>query len=387
MMRTMQGSVLSIQTKLMKRFRAALIYITTGCLGFFAVSYLAFTCSSRFTPSPHGELYSKYLHITTQPDRYDLLFLGDSRAFCAVHPALIDQQLDTRSFNLAHWTNWLPTQYPLVRDLVHVIPPKTNVVLFIGHINFQHSEIYDKYPIGIASIAEYQNLGFRFQELWNNIASFNPLLRFYHKRSTVRSIFQSKLDQQCISFEPAFSPSPQSPTELDLTIQALRQNAHVAFVETIRSGAHVTSLAVHTTDGSYERIEIDESFFRKQQNESSQRVPAIPPAKPDARYLGLYKKILTAFKETSINLIIVELEEAPYLYDSAVTRESWRRHVRSFAQTEAHANGFPYITLPLELIQNEGYFDYDHMNSKGIRQFSPMLTNAIAPYLIREAKD
>lgn len=374
-------------TKLSQAFA---IYAATFVLGFIAVSLLAYHASARFSPSPSGELYNKYLYINDNLDKYDILFLGDSRAFCAVQPERVDAVLGTSSFNLAHWTNWFPTQYPLVRDLAPHIPDHTTVVLFVGHINFFHSKIFDKYPITLPGIPEYLETGFSLLDIYDNIASFNPLLRFYHKRATVRTLFLQTMDQPLLTRE-AIPEQPHATTplttDLDLRIQALSALPEVAFVEVLRDKGDETSIALHKNNGSYERVEINEQYFRNKQKTARDEAKAAPPPAPDVRYVKLFWKMLKAFKDARVNLIIVELEEAPHTYGSPSVRDQWRAFVRSIAKPAAEESGFHYITLPLEAIPDAGYFDYNHMNSKGVDLFTSMLVKAIAPHIARTCKD
>lgn len=363
--------------------QTCLTYAVTFIAGFAAVSLLAYLLSARFTPSTSGELYNKYLHVSQDPDKYNLIFLGDSRAFCAVQPEMIDEGLGTTSFNLAHWTNWLPTQYPLARDLAPIVAQGTTVVLFVGHINFRDSAIYDKYPISLSGVPEYLGAGFSLRQLYNNIASFNPLMRFYHKRSNVKTILLETMDR------PLVSPRHKTPalandsnrTDLENQIEALSEQPNVAFVEVLKSGEKITSIALHKNNGGYERTELNEAFFRAKQRQYSDKQRPLPPTVPDSRYVELFNRILTAFKAAGVKLIVVELEEAPHIYGTPFVRDKWRSFVRAIAKTKTEANGFPYLTLPLEDIPDEGYFDYDHMNSKGIKQFTPMLIEALAPYI------
>lgn len=367
--------------------RAIAIHTTAMIAGFLTLSLLAYALSPRFSPSPSGELYSKYLFFREQPDRFNLYFLGDSRAFCAVQPEQIDKLLGTRSFNLAHWSNWLPTQYPMAADLAHLFPTNATVVMFIGHVNFQGEGIYDKYPIGLDRVPEYLEMGFTPEQLWDNIASFNPFLRFLHKRGTVRTLLENNLARPWITLrdDPRDAPLGTAPTsEL---INRLAGRPEVDFIDPQYADGKTTSLALHKNNGAYERVELDEAFFRAHQHGGPDQHMAGPPRAPEPKYLALYKRILDDFSAAGVGLVVVELEEAPHVYGSRANRERWRHYLRSFAKPLAEAHGFPYLTLPLETIPDTGYFDYDHMNSKGIALFTPMLAKALTPFVGKRKAD
>src|SRR5712675_571898 len=53
--------------------------------------------------------------------RYDMVFLGDSRAVLSIDPEQIDPLLGTHSLNLAHQANRLATQYASFLDLLPAI--------------------------------------------------------------------------------------------------------------------------------------------------------------------------------------------------------------------------------------------------------------------------
>lgn len=390
-------------------FRAWLYYISTFTAGFILISLITYYLSPHFFPSPSGELYGKYLYYIDNREKYDLLFLGDSRTYCAVQPELIDKTLGTTSFNLAHWTNWLPTQYPLVRDLAMQIPKKTTVVLLVGHNNFQESKIFDKYPIGIFNIKEYFDIGFSFWSLYDNLASFNPLLHFFSKRANIRKLLFRTFDISLLHAATDYTTTYNSflhffTTKANVRKLLLRnfdnsllhattncttsyqyeeyaKRPAVVRVQPVKAEGIIRSLALHKNNGGYERIELDEEFFRSKQQLDPNKPLSVPPQYYDARYIQLFKKILSSFKSAGTKLLVVEIEEAPYRYGSSANRETWRTHLRNTIQKDVEANGYPYITLPWDNIPDAGYFDYNHLNSKGIALFTPMITKALAPYL------
>jgi hypothetical protein len=48
---------------------------------------------------------------------------------------------------------------------------------------------------------------------------------------------------------------------------------------------------------------------------------------------------------------------------------------------KVESRGFPYVTTDLERLQNDDYFDYNHLNSNGIEKYAPMLAAALRPLL------
>ena len=91
-------------------------------------------------PDPAGTLLQKMRHFAEHRDEDDVVFVGDSRTYCAMHPDLLDPVLETRSINLARWAHWFPTQYPQFEELVPLVGDDTVVVWSIGHQNFRGTD-------------------------------------------------------------------------------------------------------------------------------------------------------------------------------------------------------------------------------------------------------
>jgi len=87
-------------------------------------------------PSMTGYLHQRLAYYAEHRDEFDLVFVGDSRTYCGIPPAVMDPLLEARSLNLAVPAHWLPTQYPFLRDLLDCLRPGTTVVLSLGPLNF-----------------------------------------------------------------------------------------------------------------------------------------------------------------------------------------------------------------------------------------------------------
>ena len=116
-------------------------------------------------PLSSEKLFYKAIHFTENIEKYDAVFLGDSKSFCAMHPEKIDKILGLKSYNLSHWSNWFPTQYALTNDLINILPDGFTVIWSIGHINFDDNNIRPIYPIGTSRVLELVGLGYSIQEL------------------------------------------------------------------------------------------------------------------------------------------------------------------------------------------------------------------------------
>jgi hypothetical protein len=104
----------------------------------FLTSMLAigFVSIPKLQPQLSGAapLPSRVKHYLQDPNAYSVIFLGDSRTYCAIHPELIERYVNTmHGLNLSNFAHWLPTQYSMVRDIVDSIPNDAVVVWSIGH--------------------------------------------------------------------------------------------------------------------------------------------------------------------------------------------------------------------------------------------------------------
>lgn len=121
-----------------------------------------------------GNLIQKLAYYKAHGDQFDTVFLGDSRTYCGLHPEQLDPLLGAHSYNLAHWSNWFPTQYAFLQDFLPHLRPGTTVVWSLGHVNFVDAAIQPAYPVGWHRLARYGDLGFGVGDLWANLMEWTP---------------------------------------------------------------------------------------------------------------------------------------------------------------------------------------------------------------------
>ncbi len=335
--------------------------------------------------------------------QFDLVFLGDSRTYCGIHPELIDPKLGTRSINLAQFANWLPTQYALVKDLVSSIPRGTTVVWSIGHQNLYPSTgIQRVYPIDWQTALKYVFWRVPLPGLFDNVAYFNPLLRLWADRPEIRRNWFDALhaaadlkslqligDAKAAEFETAAVADGQSSPEA-AAAAITRQYAddrNVQETSVIRDNGRVNSVVLYLMGGGYYRIELAPDYFRQKQREmapspisdADAAVTSLP--EPDPGLSRLLDEILQLFRQNNVEVIVNELEEAPFRYPNTIIREKWRKFMRDVVQRKVEAAGFRYITTNLDELKDDDYFDYNHMNSKGITKYTLMLSQRLRPLL------
>lgn len=336
------------------------------------------------SPSPAGRLQQKLAFYATHAEDYNLIFVGDSRTYCAMHPDLIDAELGSKSINLAHWAHWFPTQYSHFQDLLPMVPEGTIIVWSVGHQNFKpvHKEIGTVYPLRTQNLPTYLNWGYRLNDVTNNLLFFHPVTNVIGWMPRLRN----KLDQ-CID-RPLWSTSATSSnlatveTDLQTLLARYQNDEQIARLEVMRHQGQPTSIALFKQNGAYARVEIDHQFFRKKQNLAHGRQAHIAAGEqaefvPAEEYWRTFLAILDLCKQHNVQLIVSEIEEAPHQYPTAEHKVYFREFMRTRVQQTVEAKGFPYIRADFDQLTDEDYFDYNHLNSRGIEHFTPLLAKQL----------
>jgi hypothetical protein len=316
------------------------------------------------TPRLWGNVVAKIAAYRQSPTDYHLLIIGDSRAFCAFQPDLLEQQGLKRVVNLAHWGVWMPAQYALLRDILPHIPPGTTLVWSIGSIGFLTGDILPNYPLGWGNVPILLKAGFQPARMAENLFLTLPPLGVLANRIALRERGDQILER----------PLQLGPATLDEAEQTGLPAALVGRVEMFRDQGRAVSRGVFKTNGAYLRQEIDPAFYRARQHAGS-----VPPYQPDPAYLALFAEILDMLKASGVRVIVNELEEAPWSYGSHQQRQQVRDWMRTTIRPQVEARGFPYVRVDFDQLTDADYFDHNHLNSQGAETFNRLM----APLLSR----
>jgi hypothetical protein len=384
-------------------------------------------------------LQIKSQHYKEHADDFDLLLLGDSRTYISLQPHRIDAALGTRTANLATWGHYFATQYGQLLDIVDSIPPDTTVLWSIGHRNFQPlgealwTEVYppaqkvafdpsdrwwlDKYPITSAHAPTLLNWGYPWHAIKQNLLRYGPLgetieyakgLRFTYKRRKNNPLAAFTL------FDKPRSPSPEATVKqsavpssnppasepLRFTVESALATLpdgqlspdDIASAQLLYAGGRATSLLVQTKQGSYYRTELDPDFFREEQRKLAEEIlqrkkeiTDTPPFVPAPPLWKNFVAILNLFQEHNIAIIVNEVEEAPYIYEAWGGKEQLRKFMREVVQPHVESHGIPYLRADFDQLTDADYFDFAHLNARGIEKYTPMLTDLLRPHLNPQA--
>ena len=349
-----------------------------------------------------GDLEAKTQHYLSSPSQYNLIFLGDSRTYCAIQPDLVDAALGSHSYNLSRFSHWFPTQYAQIMDIIEAIPQNTTVVWSVGHQNFSASNVIRRiYPIRVGYVPDFLTMGFTLSDLVDNVTYYHPLTHFFAKRSDFRERVMNVWGEDLLTLEeiqPTASGTSADGSHVSRNErQKLKaksaylirqfQNDYSYAVRVLEEKSRITSVVLYKRQGSYHRIELDREFFRIKQKEKLielggtvtgiQLEDAMKTVEGDEKYLHLFERVLGEFKRHGIDLVVNEFQEAPFTYRSPTYRKAWSIFMQTKIKPLVEAYGFQYITVDFENLKDWHYFDYKHLNDRGIRVFTPMLVEQL----------
>lgn len=381
------------------------------------------------------ELPNRFAYYEAHRDDFDLIFLGDSRTYCGIHPERIDPLLGSRSINLSSFANWFPTQYAQAKRLAAIVPPGATVVVTVGQINFSClGKIQRVFPIEIPTALLYTTLRIPQEGLWDNVAFFHPYLHFWSIRGDLHEAFlrwaraprsetapapaktatpatvataaadggTPKVPMADVlappvdpsALNPHITERPALPADVAAIVRRFGSDPDVTDVDVSEDGDRITSVIAYYRGGGYYRTEVDPAFFRERQQGAPRAIDvevgpngerSVAPPPPDC--LGLFERILSEFQRRGIRVIVNEIDEAPYVFGSEENRQAFREILRTIVRPRVEARGIPYVTTDQDRLRNEDYFDYNHLNSSGIAKYTPMLAAALRPLLAAPAPE
>lgn len=335
---------------------------------------------------------------------YDLLLIGDSRTYCGIHPEYIDPLLGTRSLNLATFTHWFPTQYAMVRELGESMRGK-RVLWTIGHQNFQPFKIQMAYPVTADVAVDLVEMGVKPAGLLDVVLRSHTSLLVFSERDWLRRRLEARLGIPAPSAAKSRRTSASSPAETPKYAPALSRDQlkaaeteawkkfgrdpTVASIETLLNGDDPTSVVLFRKGGGYERVELDPDYFRWQQRQvTPKRMSNEEAARfeftADAGQLVLFDRLLEEYRKHGVLLTVNEVEEAGFMYPHPLVREKTRKYMRDVIQPRVEAAGFRYVRADLDRLNDDDFFDYNHLNSQGIAKYAVMLSDVLRPVLKRD---
>lgn len=323
-------------------------------------------------------LQVKQLYFKNNKEKYNTIFIGDSRTFCAFDPILLDSLIDSRSVNLAHWAFWMPSQYAYFKDILPFIDTSTTVVWSVGVQNFFNIErLNDIYPLSFSSYIDLLRHGHSVNSISPNLLRNSSVLFSLSIRERVMTLGKGLMEREMISK----NMSRQLGNKTDITND---QSKKISWPKEIieneyyhndlfdRNGKMV-SIESFRRGGNYLRVEIDSLYYRFKQSKTGGIFSGHEALAINEAYVRTFIEILKLFKAKNIKLIVNEMEEAPYKYGDPEALEKHRSFMRAM-KDEVESNGFEYIRVDFDQFNDGHYFDYNHLNYKGVKLFSQLFS-------------
>lgn len=312
------------------------------------------------------------------------------------------------------------------------MPASTTVVWSVGHLNFPSSheglEINrEVYPIGLVNAARLRWWGLPFAKLRGNLLFFNPATQVMSRGPLARRMIDEALAVEVWRSpepraEPAPAPAPapsSSPTpapspasrvdppergtpgpsvapvisraapseaEVQRRLEQLAQDPSFARTEVRRVDGLATSIESFRAGGGYWREELDPAFFRGKQQAARAHLPeGEAPSPAEVRvsppYWRAFLAILDLCQARGVRLIVNELEEAPHQYPTRAHQLAYREFMRQRVEPEVTRRGFVYLRTDLDQLEDRHYFDYNHLNSRGVLAYARLLAPRLRQHL------
>lgn len=362
----------------MSMFRAILFYIVLISCTIASASSLLWLKNqqSLSAPGPASLLPEKTAYYITHADVFNLIFLGDSRTYCAFHPELLDPLLGTRSFNVAHWTHWLPTQYAQIQDLVDSIPAQTTVVYSIAQSNFVHDDIKATYPIGLRNVPQYLTFGIPLPELATNLTTMNPLTYLLARRG---EIFERVKELAARRVRGNNAP-PATPIAFPGLVKQPGERQGVLRTEVQAPESKPVAVSNFMAGGGYLLEELDPAYFRAKQVRSSTG-PSEQHFQVDPSRWVIFIALLDLLRQHRINVVVNVLEEAPFRYRAGALLQE-RAFMNGPVRRAVEERGFVFLRINLDRLTDADYFDNNHLNSRGVEKYTALFSSAVATHLV-----
>jgi hypothetical protein len=325
-------------------------------------------------------------------NRFNLIFLGDSKAYHTYDPETIDRALGTRSYSLTEMSHRFPTQYSQARDLLAQIPRTTTVVWSIGPNNFTNAEVNEVYPIWIKYLPDYFRMGYAWSRVKKNVVTYNffrpyaawvPGLYGYVIRGDLKVLVDQWKQSPIRKSAAVAAASPVKNRSAYLAVKRQFAGRSDVTVGARIEGGAVVAAVLQKAQGNVAWVEIDRQFFRRWQAKDALERQALlnePDLKVDAANWNCYIETLELFKKSGARLVVSELGEAPYSNGSPAHRKAVMDLLER-TRSEAERRGIPYIRFNHDDYLDQDYMDLNHLNFNGLikfhRYFIPALSKLI----------
>ncbi len=320
----------------------------------------------------------KYEHLKENYKKYDLVFLGSSKAYIGIDVKEIENQLNVPAFNYASMAHWFPTQYVQFKRLVPFLKNKTVVwtishEMFEGesdrHQDIQIDDVNKNFYLDIYDYFEYMEIGFDNSDIFDNL-----LLRYLDSnfilfvRDSIQTKFRGVLNKPIVKQEIVINKMQIDQKEVSNYLKLYPDYFDYRILDA--ANTKNAMLYIYRKSGHLACIELKPKYLREQQILTGKG----KVIKIDERKEKLFFKILQLFKKHNINLIVNNYWDAPYTYSES-SKENYEKYLYKIEKIVLKHN-FKFINSSIQL-KDENFFDGSHLNSIGSKKYSKYLAKEI----------
>ena len=352
-----------------------------------------------YRPPVYSVPSGKVVAYLAQPDAYQVLFVGDSRTFTDIQPRTVSPLIGRPSYNLATFGLWMPVEYLEYQDVFPHVPQGTVVVWSLSHHNFAPVDVQwwipGQYKFSLADAAEYVLDGYPVERVIREYdeSPFSPVDLVVKRRKELTSSFENVVWRSNAPAAPATESTPAASGNADginvdaaRILELLKQDTSLTYVSPTVDAGIITSIETIRTDGGYDRILVDDAYYRRQQ------APLWPvhsnvtecQFNPNGVYMRTFGKILDLVSKYQIRMVVNYIEDAPGSWQSDIERQCAKQFMQDKIVPMLTARGIAYMApdlYPVIGFNDDFYFDNSHLTTNGAAIYSKLFASDLAQVL------
>ena len=337
--------------------------------------------SEKLLLNPIGKLE----HLKKNIQNYELIFLGSSKTYIGIDPAIIEKYTDKKAFNYGSMAHWFPTQYPQVKKILPYLSNQA-VIWTVSHEMFGSNkpvpritpiedEMNQHFYLEVDDYFEYLLIGYESQDILDNL-----LLKYVNEnfilfvKGSVQSRIKSLFDRHI------YVPLANNRVK-NINYKEIQKKGLSLFPNTFYSRffdaneANDAMFYMYKTDGQLSCMEVKPEYLRQSQQSSLSKLRSKENFYPDQKKLELFKKILMNFQKHNIQLIVNNFWDMPGFYKNIDSVEY--KLFMNKIKTLVEAAGMKYISVDNKMMKDEYYFDTTHLNTVGSAIYSKLLAKEL----------
>lgn len=217
----------------------------------------------------------KLEHLKRNVQSYEIIFLGSSKTYIGIDPAIIEKYTNKKTFNYGSMAHWFPTQYPQVKKLLPYLSGQT-VVWTVSHEMFGthkpvpritpiEDEMNQHFYLEPDEYLEYLLIGYESQDILDNL-----LLKYMNEnfilfvKGSVQSRIKALLDRHL--YVPFANNKDEGVEYIEIQKKALKLFPNTFYYRFFDANeANDAMFYMYKTNGQLSCMEVKPSYLRQSQ--------------------------------------------------------------------------------------------------------------------------